>query len=162
MQDYVEVARAGQTIIVRVNGLGNMANALPFWDLAEQELEKGADTFAVDLFACTGMDSTFMGTIVGVARALGELERGKLTVLNPSQVCASLLEMVGADRFVEISNLSLEPELEMQRLPNVRGSVEARLRLIRRAHERLVEIDKRNQEKFGPFLKALVAELERS
>lgn len=162
MQDYVEVARAGQVVIVKVNGLGNMADALPFWDFATQELGSGAEAFAIDMSACTGMDSTFMGTLVAVALELSELERGKLTVLRPSEACVSLLQMVGADKFVETTDLGLEPDLEMERLPNSRGSMEARLRLIRRAHEHLVEIDKRNQERFGPFLKALVSELERS
>ena len=162
MQDYVEVARTGQVIIVRVDGLGNMADAVPLWAFAEEELGKGAEAFAVDLSACTGMDSTFMGTLVALALALDELERGKLTVLNPSEVCVGLLQMVGADKFVEIAGVALEPDLEMERLPRTRGSVEARVELIRRAHERLVEIDRRNQERFGPFLKALVTELERT
>lgn len=162
MQDYVEVAHAGQIIIVKVYGLGNMADALPLWVFAEQELGRGAEAFAVDLSACAGMDSTFMGTLVGVALGLNELERGRLTILNPSEACVALLEMVGADKFVETADLELEPDLEMERLPSARGSMEARLQLIRRAHEHLVEIDKRNEERFGPFLKALVIELERS
>ncbi len=162
MQDYVEVARAGQVVIVKVNGLGNMADALPFWDFAEQEFGGGTEAFAVDLSACTGMDSTFMGTLVRVALELGELERGKLTVLNASKTCTSLLEMVGADKFLEMADLALEADLEMERLPARRGSVDDRLQVIRRAHERLVEIDKRNQERFGPFLKVLIAELDRS
>lgn len=162
MQDYVEVAHARQIIIVKVNGLGNMADALPFWGFAEQELGRGAEAFAIDLSACTGMDSTFMGTLVGVALELSELERGKLTILNPSEACVALLRMVGADKFVEMAEMELEPDLEMERLPSARGSMEARLQLIRRAHEHLVEIDRRNEERFGPFLKALVAELERS
>ena len=65
--DTVSVARAGQVVYAQVQGLGNFSNALMFEEFCEAELAQGVNAFLIDLGACEGMDSTFMGVLAGLS-----------------------------------------------------------------------------------------------
>jgi len=157
---HVEVARTHQTVIFRVIGLGNMRAAMGLMGFSEAMLEQGYSRFAFDLTECRGLDSTFMGAMVGLAADAAEHD-GWVSVVNASEPNTELLQIVGADKFIRMrGDLHMEP-IETTRLPEVTLKPQERLELVRRAHERLVEIDKRNEERFGSFLRQLTSDLSR-
>ena len=159
--DRISVARIGEgTLLVRVKGLGSMNNALPLAEFAESEAD--LIRFAVDLSECEGMDSTFMGTIVGIAQSVREKPGGWVCLLNVSDANRELLEIVGADRFFVFDpRVNVEQNLRMQALPSLDMNPERRIALVRQAHENLVEIKARNEQQFGAFLRSLTEELDR-
>ncbi len=156
----VLAARSGDAVLFHVEGLGNMKNALGMWDFAEEMVEKGYRSFCLDLKGCAGMDSTFMGTLVGLSSRLRELGDGRVTIVNASRSNRELLEIVGADKFLELVGDCSIDKVEMEVLPAGDAPLARRMEHIRRAHEHLIDIDKRNEERFGAFLKALTSELE--
>lgn len=148
-------------MLVRVVGLGTVNTAGTLWDFAWQAMADGCTRFALDLGACRGVDSTFMGTMVGIAQEARERggENAWVWVLNVSDANRELLEIVGADRFLLFkSGVQMEP-LETEPLIGESLSLERRVALIKRAHENLLAIDRRNEERFGEFLRYLTAEL---
>ncbi len=162
--DVISAANLGNEIMLfRVSGLGNMRNALPLADFAEASFKKGIRRFAIDLADCQGMDSTFMGTLVGMAQAVRGLpQEGMVCLTNVSSANRELLEIVGADTFfVMDAKLPVTGSLEMVPLPNVQMSSERRLRLVHKAHENLAEINQYNERQFGAILKSMTAELDR-
>ena len=60
-------------------------------------IQRGRRSFIIDLADCELMDSTFMGTMAGIALRLRELGSGGLTVLNANTRNQSLLENLGLD-----------------------------------------------------------------
>jgi anti-sigma B factor antagonist len=161
--DIIHAASLGNaTILFRVQGLGNMHNAIPLADFADSAMKTGARRFAFDLSGCEGMDSTFMGTLVGIALSVRETTEGWVCLLNTSPANRELLEIVGADKFFLFdASLAVNKELGMTPLPNVEMSAEGRLRLVRKAHENLAEINKYNEKQFGSILRSMSAELDR-
>ena len=64
---------------------------------AQGELEDGIKHIVIDLSECSGMDSTFMGTMAGIAMKLAKLPDGKLEIANPGEKNRSSLEDLGLD-----------------------------------------------------------------
>jgi hypothetical protein len=161
----LEVARAEDTILVRVIGLGSVNNAGSLWDFASQSFADGWRRIAFDLADCRGLDSTFLGTIVGISQEIEELASrgpaGWVCVVNASSANKELFEIVGADKYVRFKPSVEMAPLETEPLATGLMSTDRRLELVRRAHENLVKIDERNQARFGEFLKCLAAELAR-
>jgi len=155
---HIAVARQGTAVLLRVVGLGNMNISYTMKEFVDQSLQSGYRHFAMDLARCLGMDSTFMGTIVGMARRIGQ-HQGWLCMLNVSAQNQALLDMIGVARFVACKDSFPLAGVETERLDWDADPV-ARLAHIRRAHEHLVAIDERNRERFGRFLEGLRTEMQ--
>ena len=149
-------------MLIKVRGLGSISNAPPLADFTQSMIEKGVSRFAVELSECDGMDSTFMGTLVGIAQTMRSRPGGWICMLNVSGANRDLLKIVGADRFFAFdARAGVTRDLRMQPLPSLKVSPERRIELVRKAHENLVEIDARNERKFGALLRSLTSELDR-
>ena len=198
-QNQLAVARGQGVVIVRVIGSGNMISAPTLNDFAEASIGAGYKRFVFDLSQCRGLDSTFMGCMVGICTAIrkdsssdepglllspedavallkksfntGELAadspeplvgEGFVAAVNVSQENVELLGILGVDKFVRVlGGVDLSP-IEATLLPETLSSSDKRRALILKAHENLVEIDKRNEAQFGAFLKTLSAELAKN
>lgn len=159
--NYIDVARIGDAVAFRVSGLGNMLASPAVWGLAERMISEGVSKFAFDLSHCLGLDSTFMGMIAGLAHRVAVLEQGGwVCVVNASLRVREGLELLGVDKFVRVKTTFPFEDIEMQRLDTGRYGTQERLDIIRRAHEALVDIDRRNRACFGPFLESLSKKLE--
>lgn len=154
----IEVAREGSSVLLRVIGLGNMNISLILCEFAEAALQAGQRQFAIDLNDCAGMDSTFMGTLVGMADRMRE-ENGWICLVNVSPNHQKLLRQIGAWGMLSVrATFEIDPVETEVLLPG--GDPEKRLTCIRYAHQKLIEIDERNRERFGAFLAALGTEME--
>ena len=153
------VARHHDVAYVRALGLANMKNA----PVLDAFLTSGADghiqSVCVDLSACTGMDSTFMGLLVGSASRLRDAG-GKLVIVNPTESNLRLLRTLGVADVVPVLEGCQLPTLEFVSLSGSSslGTLQ-RMELVRRAHRNLMELNETNQAKFAAFLKALEADL---
>jgi anti-sigma B factor antagonist len=158
-----QIARSQDAIYVRVTGLGSMHNASALDAFAEREIEEGARQFILDLSDCTGVDSTFMGTLLGLSNRVRELDEGAgIALINVDDHAHKQLSSVGVDAFVTIvaGETPLPRKLKLAELSTEPVSDRERLKLMVRAHKDLVAADSRNEAKFGAFLSAIVAELE--
>ena len=153
------VARSVDAVLVRINGPGNMKICPTLQDFAKRMIVEGFRKFIVDLTECSTMDSTFMGTLVEMA-SLAPPMAESLMIINAQPHCEGLLEGLGLDNVLRIKSGRTElPGVELQPLPEYAATQTERTRLIRKAHENLVDIDERNEEQFGPFLRQLVKEM---
>jgi hypothetical protein len=69
---------------------------------ADQRIAAGEICLVVDLDACTGMDSTFMGTLAGMASKLSAVDGGKLQIASADERNRRSLEDLGLDFLMEI------------------------------------------------------------
>jgi hypothetical protein len=84
-----------------------------------------------------------------------------VVAINASPEVLELLGILGVDKFVPLLGHLQLPEVETTVLPTVEMTPEERRLMILKAHENLVEIDKRNEAQFGAFLKSLSSELSK-
>jgi len=156
---HYQVARLGDTVFVRSIGLANMKNAPMLDAFLQSEIAQGTTRACIDLSACTGMDSTFMGTLVGYSQLLGS-QGGALVVVNPSDSNLKLLHMLGVSTVLPVVEKTAAVELVFVDLHgDPQLSLVERMELVRRAHQSLVALNPQNQAKFSAFLQALDSDL---
>jgi anti-anti-sigma regulatory factor len=131
-------------------------------EYSRRMIQKGHRLFVIDLANCELMDSTFMGTMAGIALRLRELGSGGLTVLHANTRNRSLLENLGLDHLfaTELAEgMLLAPQqVAKETLPPATTDTAAQQATILSAHEALVEADPENEERFKDVLDLLKQE----
>jgi anti-anti-sigma factor len=94
-QGIFRVRLHGQTVDFQVEGRATAAQSLAFRKCAEHCLAGGASALRIDLGRCTHMDSTFLGTLLFLRRAVERFGPGDFTLLCPSPHCCEILRQMG-------------------------------------------------------------------
>ena len=84
-----------KVVCIRVQGKGSFQNSTGVKKFANAMIDRGHRNFVVDLADCPMMDSTFMGTLTGVALRLHGIGQGDLHVINSNERNTGLLEGLG-------------------------------------------------------------------
>ncbi len=147
---------------MRVEGKGNFLNSGNFKDFAREMVNRGYREFVIDLENCAMMDSTFMGTMAGVALRLKELGHGHLHVVHCGERSRDLLTGLGLDQIFDIhSNGSAAPEchgLETKQAEPAEQKHEQAKQMLD-AHEALCEAAPQNLSRFKDVLDYLKQDL---
>ena len=127
-------------------------------------IQRGYRDFVVDLRVCEQMDSTFMGTLAGVALRLRELGQGGLRTINVNDRNAGLLSSLGLDQLFHVEGVASavegQPEkLELHETTQKKAGHDEQKRFVLEAHEALVEADAANAVKFRDVLDYMRHEL---
>ncbi len=148
---------------MRVEGKGSFLNSGNLKEFASAMVGRGYREFVVDLENCAMMDSTFMGTMAGVALRLRELGQGHLHVIHCGQRSRELLTGLGLDQIFSLhANGANAPEWETlsnepAAAPSVQKQQQAQQMLD--AHEALVEAAPENFSRFKDVLEYLKQDL---
>ena len=156
-----------KVVCIRVQGKGSFLNSVGVKRFAKAMVNRGFRDFVVDLAACPVMDSTFMGTLTGIAFRLRELGQGGLHVINSNERNTDLLEGLGLDHLLSLENgtggshtslmdeeLRAEDELPVEKLDR-RATTETMIA----AHQALVDADPENLCKFKDVIDYLKQDL---
>ncbi len=151
---------------IRLEGKGSFVNSPAVKAFGEDRIAAGETCLVADLAACTGMDSTFMGTLAGMAARLSVVEGGCLQIAEPGERNRRSLEDLGLDFLMSIdppdaawrgSVDAIRSGLVGPRAPGVSGRVE-RTRHVLEAHQTLSDINERNARSFSGVIKLLESE----
>lgn len=157
-ENFLKVSRADEAVLIQVHGLGNMYLAPTLQSFVESEMNAGFLSFIVDLKHCQGLDSTFMGTFIGLSMMVKN-KFGWFCLVNVSEDNRRLLKMLGIIHLVSIHEGEFPvAEGEMTTL-NPTNDPYVRQKQIHGAHRLLMDADPANQARFGPFIKALEEEM---
>ncbi len=138
MQSSIQVGVNGQAVWVKVEGRGTFLNSGDFKQFTREMVNRGYREFIIDLENCAMMDSTFMGTMAGVALWLKELGQGHLHVIHCGQRSRDLLTGLGLDQLFDIhTGGAAAPECGA--IEHASDSKEATTRDMLAAHEALCE-----------------------
>jgi len=152
-------ATCGDSLYIRVVGTANMTNALHLEAFASAEVDRGITQICMDLSRCNGMDSTFMGTMVGLHNRL-KRDGGRLVILNPTETNRKLVDMLGLSRVMPVLDGEDLPDLTFVPIGQTgTQSFTRRIRRIQQAHRNLVSLSERNRQEFSAFLASLDKEL---
>ena len=109
--DHVlEVARQGTTAYLRVLGRATFKVGPLLKQFGTAAVEGGCNRVVLDVSACEGMDSTFMGVLAGMASRLARQAGGKMLMLNVPDKLFEVLQTLGLDQLMECRRLGAAPE----------------------------------------------------
>lgn len=138
------------TVWLRVEGNGTFQNSSMIRIFTEQMFEEGHRSFAFDLHECEMMDSTFLGTLTGLALRLREDPRGRVGFARVNAKVESLFGRYGLDRVLAFQGFEAAPPApgEMEEL-DLSTTREFKRGTIVEAHEALAASSPENEERFG-------------
>ncbi len=165
MQSSIQVGVNGPVVWVRVAGRGSFLESGSLKEFGREMVNRGYREFVFDLQECAMMDSTFMGTMAGMALRLRELGQGRLRVIHCGQRSRELLSGLGLDQIFEIqSNGAEAPRCEeLEKAAAVNGEKTETKReqatTMLEAHEALCEAQPENITRFKDVLEYLKQDL---
>ena len=158
MESSIQVGVSGPSVWVRVEGKGTFLNSGNFKQFAREMVDRGYREFVVDLHDCAMMDSTFMGTMAGLALRLRELGEGHLQVVHCGQRSRELLSGLGLDQLFRITaNGANAPECEELQKSDFGKQEQAKQMLD--AHQALCDAAPENFPRFKDVLEYLKQDL---
>src|SRR5215218_3323133 len=150
------VGTADRVVWVRVEGRGSFLNSTGLKDFAREMTNRGYREFELDLKGCPVMDSTFMGTMAGIALRLREIGQGQLRVTNLNERNRDLLANLGLDQLFTIEEKPVvdgaATEVAQQPLPVEPVDKVERAETMIAAHEACIEANPANAAKFKDVL----------
>ena len=157
----------GPSVWVRVAGRGSFLNSGSLKEFAREMVNRGFREFVFDLQDCVMMDSTFMGTMAGMALRLKELGQGRLHVIHCGERSRELLSGLGLDQIFDIrAHGATAPECEALTKANstpAEGSPDAKrdqAGTMLEAHEALCQAAPENLTRFKDVLEYLKNDLQ--
>ncbi|MEY2520319.1 MAG: hypothetical protein QOF24_2078 [Verrucomicrobiota bacterium] len=149
---------------MKVEGKGSFLNSGNLKEFTREMVNRGYREFVIDLENCAMMDSTFMGTMAGVALRLKELGHGHLHVVHCGERSRNLLSGLGLDQIFDIhANGSPAPQCELLQRESANGSSEEKKKQtaeeMLHAHEALCQAAPQNFSRFKDVLDYLKQDL---
>ena len=137
------------TVWLRIEGNGTFQNSAPIRAYTEQMFDSGHRSFAFDLHECEMMDSTFLGTLTGLALRLREDPRGRVGFARVNAKVESLFGRYGLDRVLAFQGFEAAPPApgEMEEL-DLSTTREFKRSTLLEAHEALAGSSPENEERF--------------
>ncbi len=158
---------------IRCASRGSFINSPTLKAVAEAYLDNGGQLVVVDLEVCPGVDSTFMGTLAGLARRASAVGGG-IEIASPTQRTRAAMENLGLDMLLPMdpgdSVWSGDKEARRAVLEQQLGDAAAqqtdlseldRTRHVLEAHKVLRSMNKQNDEAFGYVCETLEDDLAR-
>jgi anti-anti-sigma regulatory factor len=151
---------------IRCEGKGSFLNSLAVKEFGEFRIKRDELCLVIDLQACTGMDSTFMGTLAGLANRLTD-NGGALYVEGADEKNRNSLEDLGLDFLMLINPQHAvwkgvedkARDLLKPKVAGIRAGTILHTRHILEAHEILSDTNEGNRRKFSGVVETLGEEL---
>lgn len=151
---------------IRCEGKGSFQTSPLLKECADRRVSEGERWIVVDLEACTGMDSTFMGLLAGLAARLSKLGGG-VQVAGAGERNRASLEDLGLDCLMEIDPPTAMWRGKVQEIraavkPWVSGALpdmRERAKHVFDAHQTLAGLSEDNARKFAGVLGVLGKEI---
>ncbi len=149
-------------VVIRVQGRGTHLHA-PCLDYILRRYKAGQSSprFIFDLGHCTMMDSTFMGVLASMGIHQWKSSQSRLVVTNIRDHVRELLDTLGLKHIVEMRGADMTNDdrstditfFEPVTTPDL--SRRDRILMMLEAHQKLIDIDSKNEVKFENVIKQL-------
>lgn len=153
---------SGPEVRIRIDGKGTFLNSPPLKEFSREMMEAGRRDFIVDLQNCPSMDSTFMGTLAGLAMRLRDAGGGNLWVINRNERNAELLAGLGIDTLFSDNPVPVGTVAGGGRAIAFQPDKAATREAMHEAHEACIAVNPGNADKFRDVVEYLKASAARS
>ncbi len=164
--DSLDVGTTDGFVWIRLNGKGSFSTSPALKGFVESRMEGGDTSFVIDLLDCPAMDSTFMGTLAGLAMRLSRIGGGRMHLNGVCDRNRQSLEDLGLEKLLEIDpdNSAWQGHVHDVRktLSPLQGRDSEGLDAahLLEAHRKLCEAREENTQKFEAVLDALEKKAE--
>jgi anti-anti-sigma regulatory factor len=164
VQSSIQEGVIGPVVWVRVAGRGSFLESGSLKEFGREMVNRGYREFVFDLEECAMMDSTFMGTMAGMALRLKELGQGHLRVIHCGHRSRELLSGLGLDQIFDIQADGAAAAPVCQALDKTEQDEAAKAKreqasTMLEAHEALCEARPENLTRFKDVLEYLQQDL---
>lgn len=162
-ESSILVRKANDSGIIRVIGKGSFKNARHVKSFTSQATALGIHSFIFDLEQCSHMDSTFMGTLAGLAIELKKKSAPPPSIYNISPRNLELLQTLGLDRLLKINDQSTDLSTNSFHAINdnlKKADQDDISQNMLEAHEALIEANSENASKFEDVIHFLKNKLD--
>jgi len=159
-QSHVRVHQHDQTLTFVVEGRATMQQSPSVRRFAEHCLACQTTALGVDLRHCTHMDSTFLGTLLFLKRAVERQSRGMFMLISPSPQCCQLLQQMKLDEIFPVVTTDELTASAWTELTNEPEDREAFKRNVVQAHQELAHVEGPAGETFRELATSLAKELK--
>ena len=159
----IQVGIAQDAVWIRVDGKGSFQNSTPLKDFSKEMFARGHRNFVIDLNGCPVMDSTFMGTLAGLALKVRAEGNGEIRVVNLNERNHSLLCNLGLDQLLQVEDLELASSGPLSQTCTLTAAASDKLaeaKTMLEAHEAVVEVNPENETKFKDVLEFLRQDIQ--
>ena len=152
---------------IRCVGKGSFLNSPAVKHFGDERVGAGEKRVVIDLGDCTGMDSTFMGTLAGIAARLNA-SGGNLEIADISERGRQSLEDLGLDCMMAILPANapwsgrlqeIRSQLAPPRAASPLPGLKDRAKHVLDAHDSLAGADPRNSGRFAGVISILREDL---
>jgi len=165
-ESTILVGDVGTCLWIRVDGVGSFRNSPDLKSYTHLMMDNGSHRFVVDLKHCPVMDSTFMGTLTGIALRAHSHVDGGLRVINANERNLQLLQSLGLDQIFDVITEpdELQEERKLVETALLRRARRAALdrtghaEHVLKAHQTLTEVNPENEERFRDVVSYLRSE----
>ncbi len=162
--DDLQAAITDHTVFIRVSGRGSFKVAAPLKQfVAKVASQQSLSRVVIDLEKCIGMDSTFMGSVAGLAGRLKKTNQA-FELINLSEKNAQLLKTLGVDQVLSFYRDAHGHQFsakETESIPTDQTSQKEMATITLQAHENLVQISEKNLPKFRQVIELLKEDVDR-
>jgi hypothetical protein len=163
-EDHIDVAIIDRTIYLKPFGFGSQHNSLGIPSFVNAMFRAGCSYVAFDLSDCKGMDSTFLGVIAAAATATPHRPGKTVIILNADESLLRQLKRIGLLPLVHLRDecVELPHEVQLRQIDFLHfpKTEHQKLEKVKFLHEQLAELNDKNRQLFGPFIRMLEDELE--
>ncbi len=148
---------------IEVLGPGTMNTAPILKDISLAMIDEGKHTIFLNMDQCDYVDSTFMGTLVNIQERFEKkgLHDGKLLLINMKDDHKKLFKMVGIDNILQSLPDEVDvPDFDLKVIDECDVAREEKLKVVVEAHEKLVQLNEVNKEKFENFVNVVKQEMK--
>ena len=145
---------------IRPEGRGTFLESPFIGNFVDAAFEAGHRDFVVDLEACSGMDSTFMGMLAGLGISFRRKQAGQLTVVGTSDKTKASLVELGLHHLSRIEPakgawIGRLEEFRSDLIPLTSEESGDKESYILKCHENLCEAEASNVDRFKTVLEML-------
>ncbi len=165
----IQSGRFDDFLWIRCSGRSSFSNSPIVKQLGDDYIADGGRLIVIDMETCSGIDSTFMGTLAGLARRVMPND-GAVQITAPSERCLAALESLGLDALLEIEPptapwrgkvAQIRSALSSDANPDITLNAKDQTKHVLDSHLTLSELSEENEEKFRNVTDCLKEELNR-
>ena len=162
-ESIYKVCATNNEVYVQIREKASYLNCSPLRSFLHEMVNEGNRVFVVDFQNCSGMDSTFLGILVGLALQLRKFrDGGNLTLLNLIGRNLETVENLGIHKIANVSSEIVSNTAELNELNVKSKSDKASPELIYKAHKSLLDLNEKNSKIFKDVVNYLEQKVEDS
>ena len=161
------VAVTDKIAFFKVTGRAGFNKSISLKTLVKELNDRGYTEFVLDLSDCATMDSTFLGSLVGIVSSFPHRQQTATTVclqlLNPSQRIRDLLESLGVSHLFPVRQAANPAEDTFQPSPEKTNAASKQeiSKACLEAHQNLMAINPDNSPRFKDVVQFLAEDLKK-